>query len=822
MTYRNVNRRRLAWLIGTGLLSDELRRFFKDRRAPLLLAGAKVQVAPSSFDESVNHISRFDDRASAVFAAWIKELKVDDAALFEGRVLPFVRAMETLDLRLPPDIVRKIARLGLKDLFSDSPDDAWLEFLSTEIKEEAASPKVESRPADSGDRPAPVEPKRITAQDIDVIAAWAANLGIAPNVSPSPWVEAIEVLEAIKSGSFEGAEKKQYDAEVLSALRAAHLRFKAAAVVEKSQGFSATEPELATFDSQKSYLSKDIVATYNSGGGPYFLDVLAFIDEQGAFALSEADLALALPEEGRLILHVDARLRAPVPGVAETYHAEKYPTSLPIKCRAVRHGRRLLDVTFVPHPSSSHDAVRRWIEESTHTDSAGRAPRIFVLTDGLCIRTRSEGRVAVGGATSDWTFDAWRSLKGIQLAGRAYVPEPLPVADGEYECQPPAVIARNYLRTLSATKGAKYTKQQLSDLSNYLADDQVAMGDVLRERLLRSARFLQSVDEHYDEIIQELLRSDAVAKDIERRKQEALLSTIDDLKAERDKLANLRRERQEIEASIKGLKLEATKRSKDVSSAVKKAFQYAAEHELETFGQLALLKTLTDIGPRPVESQPQAAPAALGVEFISASRLDASQVLQLLGYAPDRAGHIRKVLECAKIVGTPVLLEGVGANRIARKFAASVTSNQAALIEMVIGAYTHDAAKQAMEAAVDVVAFTSANLSCPTGYAQPVLARVVDGTIDPHVGAGALAIFSGVAGPMALPWPAELEAISLKISLDVETPNAESGRKDLLPVQRKLWARLEGVAEELQMSAVEIQHMKAMFGVIGEAGRSVN
>jgi len=800
MTYRNVKRKRLAWLVGNGLSPEELRKFFKEKRAPLVLAGVKVQVAPANSDDAINHILRFDSRANAVFAAWLTTLKVEAAAPYEGQVLPYVKAIESLQLKLPAPDIHKLARLGLKDLFSESPNQAWLDFLQTDIHDETAPDTAPSEP------PA-AEQRRIAIQDIEALGEWLTNSRTVQSLPQSPWTEAIGLIQAIKTGDLSGVEPHLLSDEVRVALQAEHAKFKAVSEVRVRNSFSVIQPPLATFDSSKNYLSKDIIATYASGSGPYFLDVLAFMDDESIFSLDEADLRRVLPEEGRLILHVDARLELPVPGVAETYHVERYPTGRSIKCKAVRHGRRLLEVVFVPHASNEHDAVRNWIAESLHTPNAGRAPHVYVLADQVCIRAKNDGR-----PSSDWTFDLWNSLRGVQLGGRAYLAEPLPPADGEYECQPPSTIAKRYLRTLSEIKSAKYTKQQLADLANHLTDEDVAIGEKLRKRLIGNVQFLQASDESYAEIVEELLKSEAVNRDIEKRKVEAVAATNESLKSERDRLANLRKERVEIEASIKSLKAEAAKRSRDVDAAVKKAFRHAAEHELETLGQLALLKTLTEASPPAAAVQPQIAEAAPGVEFLDASNSQVSRCLLLIGFAPDRAQFIEKLMLCAKQTGAPVILEGIGANRLARKFAAGLTGGRAAVIEVPIGVHSSEVTNHAIGSGADVLAFTSANLSCPTGYAQPVLAGVVDKAIEPKSGTGPLSIFSGVTGPMALPWPVELQAVALKVPLDRET--AEPGAIDFSPIQKKLWARLEQTAEVNQMNGSEIEAMRRMFGVI--------
>jgi len=143
--------------------------------------------------------------------------------------------------------------------------------------------------------------------------------------------------------------------------------------------------------------------------------------------------------------------------------------------------------------------------------------------------------------------------------------------------------------------------------------------------------------------------------------------------------------------------------------------------------------------------------------------------LLLIGFAPERAQFIEKLMHCAKQTGTPVILEGIGANRLARKFAAGLTGGRAAVIEVPIGVHTSEVTNNAIGSGADVLAFTSANLSCPTGYAQPVLAAVVDKAIEPQSGTGPLSIFSGMMGPMALPWPVELQAVALKLPVDRET-----------------------------------------------------
>lgn len=803
MTYLHANKKRLAWLVSTGLSPDELKRFFREKRNPLLLAGVKVQIAPASHEDAINRVVHFEGRANAVFATWLASLETEKSENYRGQLVEYIRAIETCGLKLSEKEARRLARAGLQELFSESPNAAWVELLQTEIGNGTAP--TQSEPAN-----VVAIPRTLDANDIDAVGSWVLGERTASELPASDFTLPLVLVEAVKSGNLDQVFNR-LSIDARESLNQHHARFQA--LNEKKRGFEALDPAVVPYDPHGAYLSKEVVAVCASGTGPYFLDVAAFLDEGGATILSEADMKKALPEKGRLILHADTRLGAPEPGVAQTYRVERYATSQPIKCRAIRHGRRLVDVVYIPHVSDNRDLVRQWIEETVSTDRTHRVPVVYVLADGVCIKSRQDGRVAVGGSAADWHFDSWNYLQGWQFAGRAYVAEPLPAPDSEYECVPPSVIVRQYLKTLSAVKTAKFTKQQLADLSKYLVDRDVELSEQLRARLVGNLAQLRTADVHYDEIVEELLRSPAVAVDIEKGKQGAFDALASEMASEREALARLVRERQEVEKKIKSLKSDAAKRAKDVENAIKKAFKHAAENELETLGQLAIVRELLVAKEVSAEQgRRESANDSTKVSFVSTSGPSISATLVVAGFPVQQAALIEKAIICAKKSGVPVVINGIGASRLAAKFAAALTVSRAAVMDVQVGDFSCDLVKEVFDSDVDVLAFTSANQSSPSAYARPVIDATLELVLDTGGRPRMLAIFAGISGPTALPWPEELEAVAIRISLDSEPSKDPVDIQVRTPIQQKLWARLERAAEEMHMSTEESQMLGAMFG----------
>src|SRR5262249_9681737 len=149
-----------------------------------------------------------------------------------------------------------------------------------------------------------------------------------------------------------------------------------------------------------------------SSSNTYFLDVEGFIDNQEVFTLSDADLRVALPEEGKLILFPDVGI-TPVINKPSSYEVERFNNTRSIKVRAISHGRPLYEVVYVPYSSDEHDLVRGWILQTAQKHRSLSA--VFITTDGLCVKPRVEPLHRVEGADFDWHLDSWLNMTAVEF-----------------------------------------------------------------------------------------------------------------------------------------------------------------------------------------------------------------------------------------------------------------------------------------------------------------------------------------------------------------------------------------------------------------------
>lgn len=805
MTYKGVNADRLAWLLKHALTADEVSRFFKEKQKALILKGVKIQNLPSGDALRLALIQHFSDAAARVFAEWLDNQATEGESNYTGQFLAWFKAIETYGLKLPEEELRPLARVGLKALFADETPHEWLAYLRTDM---GSLSKPAEEHSEIGAATSPVPDHDTVARDLRSFASWALGLTEEPNLESPELASAVRIANCIRKASAGAPPPSQLDAaewnELLDLKRVAgsiHSR-------TTSDGFRTTPPRDEAFDPNFDYTSLDAICipSRTPGSGPWFLDVLGFLRDREVITLSHAALLDALPEEGRVIVHTNFGFAPPSPGVAECFRIERYRSTKPIKIRATARSNRLLPVAYVPHASSDPDGVRAWIAD--RATQLSTRPSLLVLADGVAIRPRDDAGGNIGAAQFEWKFDRWNSMSAVELGQNTYAILPLSKPDDGFECPPVSVIAKRIFRSFSNTRELGVTRAQLASIAQRLADPELSMLATYRERVAKGVMTLSDAEAEYDAVVAELMRSPAVQRDISSLIAKRSAELDAQTKDERTKLENLQKATQQQQERLGKLKEQIEERVRETKTAIRKAFEAAREKESHTIGQLALWKELlgtadrerhVDLDTHPVNSLVTSVSDNVHVCFADPSSVDVATLFRTAGLNEDCVRLFSLACAIAKSSGAPIMFAGIGARYLSLALARALAESRVAVVDVGLGCISPDRLRNCLlDTGSDVVLILGIDHSDPVLFAPDLIDLVVERVaLPPREADQKLIVMCRSSGAAALPIPAELEQLSIK--LDLGSPSAgvgiSSSRPVLSPLQQKLRARVHALLQ---------------------------
>lgn len=542
-----------------------------------------------------------------------------------------------------------------------------------------------------------------------------------------------------------------------------------------------------------------------------------FIDQRDVFTLSDSDLKVALPEEGRVILFPDVGI-TPTINRPMSYEIERFNNQRPIKVRALSHGRPLYEVVYVPHRSDEPESVREWILQMA---KKGRALNpVFITNDGLCLKARVEPLSRVEAAEFDWLLDSWPSIVATEFRHGTFVLGPLTPSSTRYDCAPLAASARRLFRTLSERKAIKVSREQVNAIVDYLrAEEADELKSARQSRILGRLATLSRRDEEYDQLIADLMSSQAVREDIEARKQSAVADAKLGVQKEQKQLADLRRQREATEEQLEKLKAELDERVTDLRKAMRRAFDSARNKEAETLADLALWQVLSGhTGVTPAATPPAAIPESdpqprCKVSELASATDDPADVFRTLGLPEELSKRAALAMSMAAEQGLPIVFAGAGASAVGIRAARSFQRAGGVCIDVPLGLTSGDELMHCFaNGSRGVLLLRNANLSDLCLYAPALLDQLVTGILDPPSGPKRVVILTAASGPAALPWPAEIEQLAVTFDLsrllDGLADEHEPKSEPTAPLQKKAWLRVQraGEASEEAQAAAAFVH----------------
>lgn len=134
MNFLGVDPDRMSMLLEYALTDDEFQAFFSSCQKRLILAGEhKIQRLPGNREEAMRTIVRFSEKAHGVLSEWLKTEAAEHPDHLVNQLAPRFLAIEREGVVFDEDEMRELARCGLDNLYSDQPDENWLQFLASEL-----------------------------------------------------------------------------------------------------------------------------------------------------------------------------------------------------------------------------------------------------------------------------------------------------------------------------------------------------------------------------------------------------------------------------------------------------------------------------------------------------------------------------------------------------------------------------------------------------------------------------------------------------------------------------------------------------------------
>lgn len=790
MAYTGIDRKRFAQLLEWGTDDDELRRFFTDTRVQLIQKGAKVQNLPHGKPARVRMLTHgLPSSTDRILQKWCAEnlTMLDPEPVAD--LLSTLRMYEDAGESPPEGEAKRLARSCLVRLFEDDPAPELISFLkpaqagsSTELPEAkdvsvlpANAPRAEALP---------------TALAAALIALMEGRDPDEHLSSLSPLIASfVAGLYALQTGRDEETKVALEALDAQPAARAVLAEYAGRIAVANARASSAPQGlQMLRFSDPNEYMSFDFdpdeviaICTKDSPESSVFVRPFAVRSVNGSWASlsSDADREKLFYSSGDLIAFAAGRdgHKQPVRGEIGIWRVAENRNSDPThrtNFHIASEKTLVYEVRNVPFASTEYDSVREYIKHQMEVDGAAFAKTsLFMLRDQLIVGCPS-GKDLTRDEGFESGLPCWRELPAFRFEGRMLVPGPLPASE-TYECE----TLGSSLRKLLAKENVgadKPTKAQVRKLQELLASGELRLNAARAARLRAE---LSAIDEHEGAMT---ILLDEVMGDprITSRVEELVQARVDTLIASKEQLRKaveqLEKRKSELVEQRRQTEKEQRAVAPAVTKAIRTAFDKARGDALGTLGQVAVFKALIDelverpgapaIGIATLPVQPVVNGDAMSVREINCDCASVSETLPALGVTPKCARAIQVVGQLAHECGLILIIDGLAARIAAESWLGGIAGT-GKVLECGIGVTDDSVVRAVVAEAPDVIAILDANLSPMDVYARPL----VDAVQRRLSGAGGttratkilMSVSSGVA---ALPIPAVVESVSLRVSLD--------------------------------------------------------
>jgi len=794
VAFLEIDPKKFAVLLDRGTHEGELRKFFVESRARLLMNGAKVQNMPHGREERVKAISeKFPPKTDEVLREWFrKNISLADP-LSPEEVMMYLAAYFDEGEPLPPGEARVICRSALVYLVADTPSAELLRFLKKSRDSVTVGGSIAHAPEKVITKPESVAASVTLIEPIaplgksgpesfqlaELLASVISGDEGAIDDALAPFAEStqllVEALLRIRDGDVEAAKEKLKllgdvgaESELLrSALaRAAHHRDSSAA----PKGVRTEIP--IPLDEAHLGDSYEIVGIYTneSDTGAVFVKPLFVVLDGQLRQLNDAARDRLFPDSGsvmtsRSMLRRQLRRRELVHWkVSEREGAEgrtRFHLDLELD--------PLIEAVRIQVPSRDADEVRDRIK----TYAAERRGQLgqqvmFLLADGVSVVSPIGADFARDEAfESPWK--SWGSLEIWLIEGHQYCLEASQGAASYLDLSPLDVAFRKMLKSLGAEQRLTITKAQRNEL---IARLRARSGSEIASRARRIADSIDQISINEDELdkVLDVLRSREI---VDQRVEELVAIEHEKRQAERaglqDEISLLRKQKQELEKEGRQIEQRNRARVESTSAAVREAFARAVQEGASTLANAEIFKLLLAEGENlacqsvPVEGSRKV------IDWVKRGALSQGDVmtrLSMLGINRGRAFALSKLISIAAAAGVALVLKGEMARQCVQALIRQ-DRDVVAIVDVPMGLTSSDFLRPILMDLADLegVALINADLSPIEIYS----AEVVDLLVEQAAHGRSLTrpiMLSCIGGDFSLPIPSALRRVSLILDLD--------------------------------------------------------
>ncbi|MBT2145540.1 MULTISPECIES: hypothetical protein [unclassified Rhodanobacter] len=796
MAFLEIDPKKFAILLARGTHEGELRKFFVESRAQLLLKGAKVQNMPHGREERVRAISeRFPPKTDEVLRAWFqKNISLADP-LAPEEVLLYLGAYFDEGEPLPEAEAQVICRSALVYLVGDTPNADLLHLLQRSRDPHVVGGTAVPLPEKVSPPPEPAEasmPKIVAIgpesktgpekfQLAELLAAIISGDEGAIDSALVPFAEStqlmVEALLRLREGDVEAANEKLKllgdngpESELLrSALaRTSHHRDSGAAPT----GVRTEIP--APLDEDPHTDAYEIVGIYTneSDTGAVFVKPLFVVLEGKLRQLNDVARDRLFPDSGsvmtfRSVLRRPLRRRELVHWKVSEREGVEGKTRFHLESEL----GPLIEAVRIQVPSGDADEVRRRIKVYA-TEGRGQLGQqvMFLLADGVAI-VSPKGVDFARDEAFESPWQSWGSLETWLIEGHQYCLEASQGAASYLDLSPLDAAFRKLLKSLDAEQRLPITKAQRNELTARL---RAQSGSEIASRAKRIADSIDQISINEEELdaVLKLLGSREI---VDRRVDELIAIEHEKRQAEKvglqDEISSLKKKKLELEKE--GHHIERSNRAQveSASASVREAFAKAVREGASTLANAEVFKLLVGGVESPTGRLVPVDDSGKVVDWVKRGALSQGDVigrLSMLGINRRRAFVLSRLVGIAAAAGVALILKGGMARQCVQTLVRQ-DREVVAIVDISMGLTSSDFMRQTLTdlAELQGVAFLNADLSPIEIYAAELIDLLVEqamlGVHHPRP-----IMLSCIGGDFSMSIPIALRRLSLVLDLDLD------------------------------------------------------
>lgn len=797
MAFREIDPKKFSFLLAQGTHEGELRKFFVESRAQLLIKGARVQNMPHGREARVKAIcEKFPQRTDEVLQPWFqKNISVTDPVPLD-EVLLYLSAYFEENESLPKAEAKVICRSALEYLFSNTPNADFINLLQKSPSVPVPSTTAIPPPDESDPQTkqmkgceSPVETTNAESvavpenfQLAELLTSIITGDESAIDDALAPFAEStqllVEALLRLREGDVSAARDKlsllgdgRPESELIrSALaRASHQKNASATSI----GVRTEIPQPLDEDPRSDPYEIIGIYTNESDTGAVFVKPLFIVLEGRLRQLSDAACIRLFPDSGsvmthRSVLRRQLRRRELVHWrVSERDEAEGKRTRFHLTDEL----NPLIEVVRIPVPSSDADEVRDRIK-SYAAEGHGRPNQqvMFLLADGVTVASPKSVDFARDEAF-DSPWESWGSLETWLIEGHQYCLEALQGAASHLDLSPIDVAFRKLLKNLEAEQRLTTTKAQRNELVARLRGQS---GSEIAERAKRVAASIDqmSIDEEELDVLLKILGS---REEVLRRVDELIAEEHEKRQAEKaglqEEISLLKKRKSRLEKEGHEIERNNLAKVDSVATSVQEAFAKAVREGASTLANAKVFQLLTSA----VESTPRQETSAVGFNRLDGwirrdafSEVDVKTRLSVLGINGRQSFVLSKLADVAATSGVALILKGGMARQCVQTLARQ-DRDAVAIVDIPMGLTSGDFLRQMLTIPADIqgMAFLNADLSPLEIYGVELIDMLVEQAMA-DMPSPKPVFFSCLGGDFSLPLPKTLHLTSLVVDLDLE------------------------------------------------------